>query len=122
MEVQGKIIDKLQPKGGQTARGAWKKHEIIVETNETYPKKICMASWNDKVDLTNFNPGDEVTASINIESREYNGNWYTDIRIWKMEKAGNANPGNDLPGATPPAPGTPPWEQPAEDSDQDLPF
>ena len=44
--------------------------------------------WGDKVDtLANFNIGDMVTVSFDIESREFNGRWYTDVKAWKIEAA-----------------------------------
>jgi hypothetical protein len=31
-----------------------------------------------------------------VESREYNGRWYTDVKAWKIETGGAAKPvGND---------------------------
>lgn len=125
MEIQGRIIEKLEPKGGQSARGSWKKQELIIETNESFPKKICVANWNDKIDITAINVGDEVTASVNIESREYNGNWYTDIKVWKVDvNSGKSSSDNSqgLPGMGSGEVPPPPWEAEKADDDQDLPF
>ncbi len=125
MEIQGRIIEMLEPKGGQSARGSWKKQELIIETNESFPKKICIANWNDKIDISSLKPGDEVTASVNIESREYNGNWYTDIKVWKIEVNNTKSSSDDhqgLPGLAPGEVPPPPWEAEKEDGDQDLPF
>lgn len=73
---------------GTSPRGAWKKQEFIIETAEQYPKKVCLAVWGDKVDaLTHYKVGDNLTASINLESREYNGRWYTDIKAWRLQAA-----------------------------------
>lgn len=47
-----------------------------------------MSVWGEKVDaLKNFHEGDNVKASINLESREYNGRWYTEIRAWRLQSA-----------------------------------
>jgi len=125
MEIKGKVIQILEPKSGQSTRGGWKKQELVIETYESFPKKVCMASWNDKVDLSSIRPGDEITASINIESREYNGNWYTDVKLWKIDfsSAGSAGTAAELPGAgfpkdVPP----PPWESDPGELSNDLPF
>ncbi|MFW5721075.1 MAG: DUF3127 domain-containing protein [Bacteroidota bacterium] len=85
MELEGKVIEIIEPKTGESARGPWKKQEIILETEDAYPKKICMINWNDKVDISSLQTGQRVKAFINIESREYNGNWFTDVKIWKIE-------------------------------------
>ena len=29
--------------------------------------------------------GDKVKVSFNLSSREFNGRWYTDVRVWRME-------------------------------------
>jgi hypothetical protein len=51
-----------------------------------------MSVMNDKVqELKKFAAGHEIKASLNIESREYNGRWYTDIRAWKIELNGPAS-------------------------------
>ncbi len=124
MEIQGRLIEILEPKTGQSSRGSWKKQEFIIETDESFPKKICIANWNDKADLSNLRPGDNVTASVNIESREYNGNWYTDIKVWKLEVANSSASKQDqelpgLPGGDAPPP---PWESDPGEPEQDLPF
>ncbi len=109
MELEGKVIEVVEPKTGQSARGPWKKQEIILETEDAYPKKVCMINWNDKVDISSLQAGNRVKASINIESREYNGNWFTDVKIWKIETAGADS-------TQPPASGIPPFtgEEPPE--------
>ncbi len=125
MEIQGKILEVLEPKSGQSSRGTWKKQEFILETNESFPKKICIASWNDKIDISNLKPGDEATVSVNIESREYNGNWYTDIKAWKVDVSSqqSKDSGNQgLPGMQGEDAPPPPWENDPGESDQDLPF
>ena len=37
------------------------------------------------LDIVNI--GDTVKVSFSIESREFNGKWYTDIKAWKIEPA-----------------------------------
>lgn len=95
-EIKCKLVSRLQVQNGSSARGPWSKQEFIVETQETYPKKICMNVWGaDKVaELGSFNPGEELTVSVNIESREFNGRWYTDIRAWKIQKDFSSNADN----------------------------
>ncbi|MFN3557163.1 MAG: DUF3127 domain-containing protein [Bacteroidales bacterium] len=122
MEVSGKLIELLQPKSGQSARGEWKKQDFIIETEDSFPKKVCISNWNDKVDLATFSVGSRVNVHINLESREYNGNWYTDVKVWKMESLDNAPAKADssLPGTD----SVPPWDLEPENGDnsQDLPF
>lgn len=89
MEVEGKLISLLEIQQGTGKNGNWQKQDFVIETFEKFPKKVCLNVWGDKVDtLKDFKVGDNIKASINIESREYNGRWYTDIRAWRLEKAG----------------------------------
>lgn len=81
---------------GQGKNGTWKKQEFIIETPGQYPKKVCLSLWGEKVDETRLSVGEKITASINIESREYNGRWYTDVRAWKIAK-GNGGGQNEAP-------------------------
>lgn len=48
-----------------------------------------MTVWGDKIDQFNLQAGDQVNAGIEIESREFNGRWYTDVKVWKVNKEGN---------------------------------
>ena len=84
MDISGKIVQFLPAQTGQGKNGPWKKQEFILETGDTYPKKICIAVWGDKIDLSSFKPGDTVDVSFDVESREYNGRWYTDVKAWKV--------------------------------------
>lgn len=92
MDISGKIVQFLPVQTGQGKNGTWKKQEFILETGDTYPKKICIAVWGDKIDLSAFKPGDTVDVSFDVESREYNGRWYTDVKAWKVlnkQQSGN---------------------------------
>lgn len=86
MEITGTVVSLLPMQSGQGKNGTWKKQEFIIETPGQYPKKVCLSLWGEKVDETRLNVGEKITASINIESREYNGRWYTDVRAWKIAK------------------------------------
>lgn len=88
MELEGKIIQVNQLQSGQGKNGTWKKQEFIIETKSQYPKKVCVTVWGDKIDQFGLNQNEDVKLSIELESREYNGRWYTDVRAWKAEKIG----------------------------------
>ena len=97
MEISGKLIQFLAVQTGQGKNGPWKKQEFVIETGDTYPKKICIAVWGEKIDMTKFKVGDSITASFDVESREYNGKWYTDVKAWKVvagQSTPQASPGN----------------------------
>ena len=87
-----------------------------------------MNVWGeDKVrDLEKYQEGDKVKISFNLSSREYNGRWYTDVRAWRIEPAGAAQPAPQYAQSAPAAPAPAPMPT-ADDmstplSDDDLPF
>ena len=86
MEIQGKVVRLGSLTEGTSARGAWRKQELIIETIEQYPKQVCLVCWGDRVtEAQNFTPGQTIKAQISIESREFNGKWYTDVRPFRFD-------------------------------------
>lgn len=86
MEIKGKVKTLGNLTEGESARGAWQKQELIIETIEQYPKQICLICWGERVtEAQCFTEGQVITAHVNIESREFNGKWYTDVKPWKFE-------------------------------------
>jgi len=84
LKIHGTVTKILEPQTGESAKGNWTKQEFILETeNDKYPKSICIEIWGDKVDPPQV--GDVVICSINVESREYNGRYYTNVRAWKID-------------------------------------
>ena len=89
MEITGKLIQKLPVQTGQRNDGtSWSKAEFVFETIDQYPKKICANLWGDRARaLDQFQEGSLITVSFDLESREYNGRWYTDVKAWKVDPA-----------------------------------
>ena len=84
MQIDAKVIEILPLQTGESKNGTWKKQDIIVQTNGQYPKKICIGLWNDKIDYTFLQVGNELQVDFDIESRSYNGKWYTEAKAWKV--------------------------------------
>lgn len=100
MDITGKIILALPEVTGTSKAGnAWKKREYVLETQETYPKKVYFDFFGERADQYPLNPGDVIKLSFDIESREYNGRWFTSIRGWKAEPAVAAAPAGFSQGA-----------------------
>ena len=116
MQLTAKLIQLLPLQTGTGKNGQWKKQDIIVETEATYPKKICISVWGDKIDASQLQPGNNLKIDFDVESREYNGRWYTDVKAWKIEPAG---------ASAAPAPGKAMGSSVGVDTaamDDDLPF
>ncbi len=95
-EISGKIFSILPEQTGQGQNGLWVKQTFVIETADRFPKKICLQAWNDKGELiTRLKQGDEVKVFFDLESREFNGKWYTDAKVWKMESMGASSSGNE---------------------------
>ena len=92
MNIKGKLIRVLPLQSGTSKNGEWRKQDIIVETDDQYPKKICISIWGDRIDVTSLKVGNLLDIEINIESREYNNRWYTNIKAWKIELLDSIEP------------------------------
>ena len=88
MEIVGKIIQVLPIQEGVGRNGnPWKLQGYVLETLENYPRKVHFEVFGE--DKIKNNPCDIdqiVTVSYDIESREFNGRWYTSIRAWKIQQ------------------------------------
>ena len=130
MEITGKLSELLPEQGGQGKTGnTWRKRTIVIETLDSqYPKKVCFDVWGDRIDqLQSVAIGDEIEISFDIESREFNGKWYTNAKAWKFEKkqAGAQASAPQTSAANPPLPGAgamPPPPPPSMEPSDDLPF
>ena len=116
LEVSGKVVQVLEEQSGEGRNGRWVKQDFVIETEDQYPKKVCFSSWGDKAEeVKKLSEGDAVTVGFNVESREYNGRWYTDLKAWKIQKGGSTSSQTSAP------PITENDIPPSEEGD-DLPF
>jgi hypothetical protein len=92
MQLTAKLTTLLPIQTGTGKNGEWKKQDIIVETDGQYPKKVCISIWGDKINEGQLQIGNLLQIDFDIESREYNNKWYTDIKAWKIEVAGTSTP------------------------------
>ena len=107
MEIAGKLLEILPIQSGEGKNGVWKKQDIILELDgeTSFPKKLCVGFWNDKIN-PNFIEGSMLKVSFEIDSREYNDKWYTNLRGLKVEEVSEM----ELKDITP------------EDANKDFPF
>ena len=138
MEITGKIIAVLPAQGGVSQRtgNPWKSQDYVIETHDQYPKRCCFRVFGEeKINQFNIQLGEEMTVSFDIDSHEYQGRWFNDVRAWAVNhniQAPGAVPGAGvapaapIPGVAPAAPAEAPFppQQPAAEggSADDLPF
>jgi hypothetical protein len=87
MFIQGKVLKVFDIQTGESARGTWKKREFLVETFSKLPKKVNLCMRGEAVDSYTIHEGELLRINIDLESREHNGRWYTEVRAWKIEPA-----------------------------------
>ncbi len=125
MELSGKVIAVLEPRGGTSRTGnEWKVQEYVIETHDQYPRKMCFDVFGaDKIEQFNIKAGEEIMVSFDIDAREWNGRWFNSIRAWKVERVA-ASPAGPQPTDAMPFPPAPeaPADFSATDEKDDLPF
>ena len=110
MEITGKLIKILPEVSGESARGPWVKGGFVIETEGEYPRQCAFMMFGaDKLAmLKNLPMGSSVLVKFHPESREFNDRWYTDLRCWDVQPAGQAAPTQawtpQAPAAAPAAP------------------
>jgi hypothetical protein len=100
MILEGKFKIALDEQNGQGKNGKqWRKRSFVIETlDDKYPKTICFDVWGDKCDQLNaMSPGDLLEVNFDIESREFNGKYYTNAKSWKVELKGAGVVSNQPP-------------------------
>ena len=89
MEIVGKIISVLPEQSGvgKASGNPWKSQSYVLETQDQYPRKVCFELFGeDRIKANPCKIDDLVTVSFDIESREFNGRWYTSVRAWRVQQ------------------------------------
>lgn len=107
MKITGTIKQILPEQSGVSKAGKnWRRRDQILDITENpqYPKMLCFALMNDRIDAANIAEGQRVTIDCDIESREYNGRWYTSVTAYKVMPENAPMPEPQMPPeALPPA-------------------
>lgn len=113
LQLRGNVKQILEEQSGEGKNGPWRKRDFILEIPGKYPRKVCITQWGDNIDKADVQEGEEVIVNIDIQSREYKGNWYTDVKAWKIERPGQSQ----TESSGPPKP-----SEEIYDVDDELPF
>ena len=136
MEVVGKIIQVLPAQEGVGRNGnPWKVQPYVLETQDQYPRKVHFEVFGeDRIKQNPCELDQLVTVSFDIESREFNGRWYTSIRAWRIQQGDTTQAATGAPATTQAAPATAaqapvepaanvdPFDASAGEGTSDLPF
>lgn len=96
MEIEGKLLQLLPVQDIKSQKGIMRKMEFVVEIESKFPKKLCFELWNDKIDLMNSKIGNKIKIYFDVDSREYNGKWYTKATAWKVENMENSSSAQNM--------------------------
>jgi len=117
LKISGKVVAILAKTSGTSAAGkAWKKQDFVIEEQEgSYPKQVAFTVFNKPEMIADMRVDDEVEVGFNVESREYNGKYFSNVTAWRVNilKTSGAKPK--------PADDLPPMDSQSGDN-QDLPF
>ena len=124
LEVEGKLTQLLERRSGVSANGTnWTSQDFVIEIPGQYPQSAVFNVYGDRVQLDQYQIGENIKVSFDIRGREYQGKWYNTLNAWKIERIGAtapaANQGAAPAGQTAPAG---PAEQPQAEAEGDLPF
>lgn len=107
--------------GTSKAGNPWARQTIVVSregVNAPYDK-VALQVFGDKVNDSNgCKVGDKVEVTYSISAREYNGRWYNDISLFKIESESPAS--RPAPAAAPQTKNIPSSE--LEPQEGDLPW
>lgn len=123
MEFEGTVFKIMPVTKGTSARGEWQRQDVVFDYMDgTFARKICVTFFNKPEDVAKLHEGGAYNVSVNIDSREYNGRWYTDIRAWRIQSKQDAAPAAAAPAGEMPPIGEEPTYASTPDQADDLPF
>lgn len=84
MEIKAKVVGVCDLESGTSAKGEWKRATIIVEyLDGDYPHKVALTNMKNAEAFSKLQVGATGTFDVNINSREYQGKFYTTIDCWR---------------------------------------
>lgn len=77
--VQGIITHVLPEENGvgKASGKEWRKQTAVLQTQEQYPKYVAFDMFNNRI--VPLQVGQSVQVQISVESREYQGKWYSNV-------------------------------------------
>ena len=66
--------------------------EYFDNDNARYPDSVNVRIFGERVDMLQLHVNDEVEASIGLNAREYDGRFYNEARVYRIERMGGSLP------------------------------
>lgn len=120
MILEGKVIKCIGIKEGTSQAGReWKLASYLIDTttNEQYTKQVAVEVFGEeRINELSIIPDEQVKLNVEVESREFNGKWFTSVRAWgRAEDKSDVQPAQQAQSVQPQE-----VEQPIESGE--LPF
>ena len=78
--INGKIVLVSAPKKGVSSRGnEWVSQDYVIE-DEKGEKLAFNVFGQDKINEYNLSVGAKASVTVNVESREWQGKWFTSVK------------------------------------------
>ena len=104
MQFQGRIYKLFPVQSGTSQRGEWTKQDFIFEyfeqPTDRYADRVLLSIMNDRIKDYDLHEGDEVIIGFGHTTREYQGRYFNDVRLYHFEKVKQVG-NTDAPAAQP---------------------
>ena len=121
-DITGKVIAISEPQRFVSKKNGneYVTTVFVIETQGQYPKKVAMkVMGEDKFKQMGIVMGGTYNVSFDVESREWQGKWFTECRAWRTQRVDGTQASTN---ASPsPAP-QPQVQQNDAHTDDSLPF
>ena len=106
LRVIGKVVKKLEVvKGISKAGKEWQKAGFVLEIPGEWPKNVAFDLFGEKVKILYLiKENQEVEVFFNLESREWNEKYFTNVQAWKVnvldnepQQLNSPQPTNEMP-------------------------
>jgi hypothetical protein len=91
VKERGTIAVMGEVQSGTSQSGnTWSRQTIVVDVvgyNGNYRKVALQASGNMVADLEGYRVGDKVEVTYQVTAREWQGKWYNNVDLYKIESA-----------------------------------
>lgn len=91
MELTGNVSAILPAQSGVSQRtgNAWMNQEYVIDVPGQYPKKCVFKVIGEaRIKQFNIQMGETITIQFDIDAREYNGKYYTDVTCYNVIRPG----------------------------------
>lgn len=95
MKFQGRIYKLFPVLSGTSQRGEWTKQDFIFEyfeqPTDRYADRVLLSVMNDRIREYDLHEDDECIIGFGHTTREYQGRYFNDIRLYHLEKVKQAD-------------------------------